>query len=119
MSATWDTVRKLAGELPEVEEGTSYRTPALKVRGRMFVRLREDEETIVVWTDYDEREALTQGQPETFLVTPHYEDYPLVLIRLARVDADELRELLTESWRDRAPKRLRAAYDAGESSATS
>ena len=43
----------------------------------------------MLWTDFLEREALTQGDPETFLVTPHYEEWPLVLIRLARVDERE------------------------------
>lgn len=38
--AGWETVRRLAGELPEVEESTSYGTPAFKVQGRMFVRLK-------------------------------------------------------------------------------
>ena len=109
--ADWKTVTELGGRLPEVEQGTSYGTPALKVRGKMFARLREDENTLVVWTDFMEREALTQGDPETFLVTPHYEEWPLVLVGLARVDERELEELLIESWRERAPKRLRQAYD--------
>jgi hypothetical protein len=107
----WETAKALCSELPEVEESTSYGTPALKVRGKMFARLREDGETLVVWTDFLEREALTQGDPEVFFITPHYEDYPLVLIALEHVDAEELRELLIESWRQRAPKRLLNAYD--------
>jgi hypothetical protein len=110
----WETVTELGSQLPEVVEGTSYGTPALKVRGKMFARLREDGDTLVVFTDFLEREALTQGDPETFFITPHYEDYPLVLIALERVDAQELRELLVESWRERAPKRLLRAYDEAE-----
>ena len=109
--ADWETVQRLGPELPVVDEGTSYGTPALKVRGKMFARLREDGETLVVWTDFLEREALTQGDPETFFVTPHYQDYPLVLIALERVDEQELRELLIESWRLKAPKRVLRAYD--------
>ncbi len=111
----WDTVRRLGSELPEVEEGMSYGTPALKVRGKMFVREREDG-TAVVWIDFMEREALIQGDPETFFITSHYEDWPLVLIRLERVDHEELRELLIEAWRLKAPKRLLRAFD--ESSGT-
>jgi hypothetical protein len=88
--------------------------PALKVRDKVFARLREDGETLVVWTDFLEREALTQGDPETFFITPHYEDYPLVLIALEYVDAEELRELLIGSWRYRAPKRVLRAYDEAE-----
>jgi len=112
--ADFEAVKALAADLPEVEEGTSYGTPALKVRDKMFARLREDGETLVVWTDFLEREALIQGDPDTFFITPHYEDYPLVLIALERVDAVELRELLIESWRQRAPKRLLRAYDEAE-----
>ena len=93
----WETAKPLGLELPDTVEGTSYGMPALKVRDKMFARLRE-----VVWTDFLEREALTQGDPETFFITPHYEDYPLVLIALEHVDAEELRELLIESWRQRA-----------------
>jgi len=110
--ASWDSVRELAADLPEVIEGSSYGTPALRVRKKLFARLREDSETLVVFTDPLEREALIQGDPQTFYITPHYADYPAVLIDLARVDAEELRELLIESWRRRAPKRLREAYDA-------
>ena len=109
--ADWDTVTQFGGELPEVVEGTSYGTPALKVRGKGFARLREDGETLVVQVDFLEREALIQEDPETFFITPHYEDHPAMLVKLATVDRGELRELLIESWRIRAPKRLTRAYD--------
>ena len=109
--ADWDTVTQFGGELPEVVEGTSYGTPALKVRGKGFARLREDGETLVVQVDFLEREALIQEDPETFFITPHYEDHPAMLVKLATVDRGELRELLIESWRIRAPIRLTWAYD--------
>jgi hypothetical protein len=54
----WETAKALGLELPDTVEGTSYGTPALKVRDKMFARLREDGETLVVWTDFLEREAL-------------------------------------------------------------
>jgi len=98
-------------ELPELERSTSYGTPALKVRSKLFCRLREDEEQIVVFCDFMEREALVQSDPDAFQVTPHYQDWPMVLIRLSAVDPQELFELLVESWRRRAPKRLVAGYD--------
>jgi hypothetical protein len=113
----WDHVVALAqAELPEVDVSTSYGTPALKVRKKLFARLREDSEHLVLFVDFMEREALVQSSPEVFSVTPHYVDWPMVLIRLDRVDADELAELVIESWRRRAPKRLVAEYDesAGE-----
>ncbi|GAA3987010.1 MmcQ/YjbR family DNA-binding protein [Actinomadura viridis] len=110
--ADWDTTCRLAERLlPEVERSTSYRTPALKICGSLFARLREDEESIVVFTDPMERDALMREDGATFFTTPHYEKHPIVLVTLASVDDDQLGELLVESWRRRAPKRLVKAFD--------
>ena len=115
----WDHVVALAqAELPEVELGTSYGTPALKVRKKLFARLREDSEHLVLFIDFMEREALVQSSPQTFVVTPHYQDWPMVLVKLEHVDPDELRELVIESWRRRAPNRLVSQYDAGQPGST-
>ncbi len=114
---TWETVCELAAELPEVDRSTWYRTPALKVRGKGFARLREDG-ALVVMIDILEREALMQEDPATFYVTPHYQDYPAMLVNLERVDVGELRELLIESWCRKAPKQLLRAYDAGAAGST-
>jgi hypothetical protein len=115
----WDDVVALArAELPEVELGTSYGTPALKVRRKLFARLREDSEHLVLFVDFMEREALVQSSPQTFVVTPHYQDWPMVLVKLENADPDELRELVVESWRRRAPKRLVAEYDARQPGST-
>lgn len=103
---TFQAVRELALALPEVEEGTSYGTPAFKVKGKLMVRLREDGETIVIKIDFDTREILMQADPETFFITDHYLGYPTILVRLARVDRDDLARLLEDSWRQNAPKRL-------------
>lgn len=108
---TVDDVRRIALGLPEAEEGSSYGTPAWKVRGKLFARLREDGETLAVFCDFMEREAMLAEDPRSFLLTDHYRDYPMVLVRLAAVDPAELGEVITESWRRRAPKRLLAAYD--------
>jgi hypothetical protein len=108
---TFEDVRRFARSLPGIEEGTSYGTPALRVRGRFLCRLHDDGERLVLKIDLAEREALLQMQPSTFTVTPHYEPHPLVLIRLETVDPQELRELVTEAWRGEAPKRLVAEYD--------
>lgn len=108
---TFEEVRQFARTLPGIEEGTSYGTPAFRVRGRFLGRLHDDGERLVLKIDLVEREALLQMQPSTFTVTPHYEPYPLVLIRLETVDPLELRELITEAWRQAAPKRLVADFD--------
>ena len=60
----WNLVVSLAqAELPEVEISTSYGTPALKVRKKLFARLREDERQLVLFVDFMEREALIQSPP--------------------------------------------------------
>jgi hypothetical protein len=102
--ATWKTVTKLGLRLPEVEESTSYGTPALKVKGKLVARLREEDGTLAVYTE--EKEALLASGSEVFTTTPHYDGYPMVLVRLPKVKEAELRELLTDAWRMRAPAKV-------------
>jgi hypothetical protein len=102
---TWDDVIALAMGLPEVELGTAYGTPALRVRGKFLGRLREDGETLAIRCDIDERPLLVEKHAELF-VTPHYEDYPMVLVALPRADPDLVRELVEDAWAERAPKRV-------------
>ena len=59
----------------------------------------------------NEREALMKIDPETFYITNHYLNYPAMLVRLSTVQPDDLRKLITESWRRSAPAKLVAAYD--------
>ena len=107
---TFQTVRELALALPEVEESTSYGTPAFKVRGKLLARLKEDGETLVVKIDFDTQEILMRADPETFFLTDHYVGWPTILVQLARVDRDDLAKLLEDSWRQNAPKRLRDRF---------
>ena len=107
-----ETLWKLALALPGTEEGTSYGTPAFKVRGKLFARLREDGDSLVVNMGFEEREALMQTDPETFYITDHYLSYTWLLVRLSKVRADKLAELLEQAWRRVAPAGLVAAFDA-------
>jgi len=109
---TFAAVRKLALALPGVEEGTSYRTPAFKVRGKLIARLREDGETLVVKVGFELRDFLMNADPETFYITDHYRGYPAVLVRLPLVDRARLREVLEEAWKHSAPKTLLAAHES-------
>ena len=110
---TWVDVVEIGTRLPGVEVGTSFRTPALRVRGKGMCRLRSNPDALVLRVaDIGEREALLQGQPEVFFSTPHYDGYPYVLVRLEIVDPIELGELLEEAWRVFAAKRVVKAYDA-------
>jgi hypothetical protein len=105
-------VRRVALSLPETTEKPSYGTPGFRVKDKLFARIREERDVLVVWCwDLGEKEELIASEPEKFFTTPHYDGHPTVLVRLSAVDMDELTELLTESWRIRAPKRLVAAFD--------
>jgi hypothetical protein len=96
---TWAVVCRLALALKGVEESTSYGTPALKVGGKLIARLREDGETVAVRTGFLERQERMAADPEAFFLTDHYLNYPAVVVRLAKVERAELKELLTETWR--------------------
>lgn len=111
--ATWEDVVEIGRRFPEVEVGTSYGTPALRVRGKSMCRLRTDPDALVVRVlDLADREALLQGKPRIYFTTPHYDGYPYVLVRLGRIGRRELAELIEDAWRIRAPKRLVATFEA-------
>ncbi|MGI8779757.1 MAG: MmcQ/YjbR family DNA-binding protein [Solirubrobacteraceae bacterium] len=104
---SWNDVVDIGARFPGVEVGTSFGTPALRVRGKLMCRLRTDPDALVLRViDIGEREALLQGQSEIFFSTPHYDGYPYVLVRMEAIDAGELAELIEDVWRLRAPKRL-------------
>jgi hypothetical protein len=111
-----DDVRRLALALPAVTEidsdGFDFR-----VGGRGFVwsyperrpgrprRIRTDIAVLYVG-DEAEKQALLLGEPRLFFTAPGYDGWPLVMVRLARVDAGRLAELITDAWRMRAPADL-------------
>jgi hypothetical protein len=103
-------VRAAAAHLPEVEESTSYGTPALKVRGKLLARLK-DAETLVVMCAMDDKEMLMEVDPKVYFETDHYKGWPAVLVRLNRISTPKLRYRLEQAWRLRAPKRLVAEFD--------
>jgi len=109
---TFETVRYIALALPEVEESTSWGTPAFKVRRKMICRLREEGDVLVVRIDIADKEYLISSRPEVYFTLPHYDGYPAVLVRLPAIESDDLRRLLTASWRYVAPPKLVAGLDA-------
>jgi hypothetical protein len=110
--ATEADVREIALSLPATEERPSYGTPGFRVKDRLFARIREQGVLLVWCADEAEKDFLVRADPDKFFTTPHYDGHPSVLVRLGAVDHDELAELLTDSWRVRAPKRLAATLDA-------
>jgi hypothetical protein len=118
--ANWAMVCELAADLPGTEQDPPGRMRALRVAGKLLAFMPRNErsqpeqfgsdEVLCVRTEYPTRAALIGEDPDRYAVTPHYEAYPGVLVRLGAVSRDELRELLTDGWRIVAPKRLVKAH---------
>ena len=110
---TFEDVREIAHALPGMEDGTSYGTPALKVRGKLLARLHQSIDCLVLRTDLLDRQILMQSAPHVFFITDHYRDHPWVLVRLAAIEKRALPDLIERAWRLVAPKTLVMTYDAG------
>ena len=99
----FDVVRELASALPHVEESTIHRAPSLKVRGRLLtcpaLHRSAEPNTLAVKIDFDQRDELIAEDPSTYYVTDHYVNYPIVLVRLSRIDRNALNDLLGMAWR--------------------
>ena len=117
-----EDVRRLALALPHVEEidcdGFDFR-----VGGKGFVwsyperqpgqrRVLRTDIAVLYVGDEAEKQALLLGEPAVFFTTPGYDGWPLVMLRLAEVDAGRLAELVTDAWRMRAPAELAADFEA-------
>jgi hypothetical protein len=107
---TWDDVLDIALGLPGVEVATRWGTPALVVGKGLLGRLREDGQTFAVRCDIDERPLLLEAHPQTLFLTPHYRDYPMVLVALPGADRSLVRELVEDAWLERAPRRVVELY---------
>jgi hypothetical protein len=120
--ASFDDVRRAVADLPDVEAGTFYGTPGLKVRGKGFCRMwseREhdrddvhDTEVLVVFCDLEEKPSLIESSGGVLFSTPHYEGHGALLVRLADVTADDLADLLEDSYRIKAPVTLVRRLDS-------
>lgn len=123
--ASWDDVRRLALALPETSEGAFGGTRGWRVRDKGLVwerpLRRADVEALgdaapdgpilgARVPDLGAKEALLASDPAVYFTIPHFDGYPAVLVRLGEIDEDDLRELITEAWLCRAPKRLVKAY---------
>jgi len=100
---TFQTVRAIGLKLPGAEVSTMYGAPALKVNGKMFACIASNKaaepNTLVVWIDFAQRDALIEDDPETYYLKEHYEGYPCVLVRLSKVSRAAMQDLLTGAWR--------------------
>jgi hypothetical protein len=112
---TADDVRAVALGLPRTTEGLVRDSVRFRVGRIVYVALSPDEEVMGFAFPREERDALVASDPDRFsLPRPSDLRYQWVNVRLARLDGDELRELVTDAWRMCVPKRVAAAFDARE-----
>jgi hypothetical protein len=126
--ATWDDVRRIALALPETSERSSRELRQWRVKDKLFTwerpLRRADREALgdsapegpilgVRVEHLGAKEALLASDPGVFFTTPHFDGYAAVLVRLDRIDLDELEDVIVEAWITRAPKRLAQAYVDG------
>jgi hypothetical protein len=125
---TWDDVRRIALALPETSERPSRGLCQWRVKDRLFVwerPLRRGEIEALGAKAPDgpilgarvehlvAKEALLADDPRVFFTTPHFDNYAAILVRLDRISARDLDEVIVEAWLARAPKSLAEEY-AGE-----
>jgi hypothetical protein len=126
--ATMDDLDELALSLPQVtKEVSEDGRPAYLVHGKLFCLHRSrrpdavDPETgerladVLMFrvADLGVKELMLSDDRGVFFTTPHFDGYPAVLVRipdLARLDRDELYELIVEAWLTRVQKRVARAW---------
>jgi len=113
---THDDIRRIALALPETHERPSYgRRPSFRTTKQMFTWIRDGPESLVLWVPtLDDKDAMIASDPVKFFTTGHYDGHAVVLADLDAIDIDEATELIVDSWRLRAPKRLVASWEAGQ-----
>jgi hypothetical protein len=123
--AGWDDVQRFALALPETSERVARGTRQWLVKDKLVVwerpLRRADFEALgdsapdgpILGARVEHlvaKEALLADDPDVYFTTPHFDGYPAVLVRLDRIAAEDLEELIVEAWLARAPKRLAKAY---------
>lgn len=112
---TADDVRRIALSLPRTTEGIVRDSVRFRIGRIVYATLSPDETRMGVGFPKEEREAMVAAEPEKFLMPlPADLRYRWIRVRLAAIDEQELRELLTDAWRMVVSRKTAAAYDAGE-----
>ena len=118
--ATQADVRRIAMALPETEEAEGRFAFSVRVKGKSkgfawvwMERVTPKQPRVanpgvlaVRVASLDEKNLMISSEPTKFFTEPHYNGFPAVLVRLAKVRVSELRPLLEEAWRCQATPQL-------------
>jgi hypothetical protein len=126
--ADQEDVRRIALALPDTSEAGDRFAFSVSSKGKQkgFVwawnerlepkkpRVPRTDVVAVRVLDQNDKEALLSSDEGKFFTEPHYNGFPAVLVRLPRIGADELEELIIDAWRCQAPRALVDSFDQGE-----
>lgn len=99
-----DKIRSIAFKLPGVTEGIAYGTPAFYTGKKLFARLREEGDILVIYTE--ERDAWMKNDAAVFYITDHYVNSNYMLVALPHVKNSDLDKLMQAAWLKRSNKSL-------------
>jgi hypothetical protein len=104
---TAEDVRRVGLALPRSYEVLTGGRAKLKVRQIVYAAFSRDETALGFGYPRDARDGLVESDPETFFLPPARDlHYQWVCVHLARLDPDEMRELVTDAWRMCTPRML-------------
>jgi hypothetical protein len=107
---TVDDVRALAETLPRSYEVLVRDRVKFRVGQLVYVAFSRDEQTMGFGFPKEERAALVASEPDKFLLPPESDlRFNWVVVRLAAIDEEEMRELLLGAWRMVVPKKVARA----------
>jgi hypothetical protein len=111
MSVSAATVRRLALALPETAEAPHHDMTSFRVAGKIFATMPPIGGRVHVFVDDVEIDAYVAEYP--FAVEELWWGAKRrgCRVLLAQATTPLVRELLTESWRGKAPKKVLAAFD--------
>jgi hypothetical protein len=108
---TLEEVRSLAITLPRTTEALVRGRVKFRVGRIVYLAFSRDETLMGFGFPKEWREALVESEPHKFML-PRESDlrYNWVVVRLAAIDAVEMRELVIDAWAMVVPKKVSAAY---------
>ena len=106
----WDAVAAFTLALPDVVLATSYGAPALKLNGVGIVTRSREAGSFHVRCSHEEKALLIDTDPATFWQTPHYANWPGLLVRFDGPDPERVERVIARAWWDRAKKPQRERF---------
>jgi hypothetical protein len=109
--STLEHARRFALSLPQATEEPHFDMSSFRVRGKIFATVPPDEAHLHVFVDEPEIAASVAENPAAFEPLRWGDRVRGLRIVLGPAPEDRVAELLEESWRRKAPKRLIADFD--------